>query len=114
MGNQICSVAPQSQAQLQDHHNLHLLFTMMLYKPLVSFIAAFAAATSVAASAIPVERGGGGGACNTGTQSCCNTIASSNDPIVAALQGLVGIAIPIGLGIPVGISCFNALGTSSW
>jgi len=87
---------------------------MMLHKPLVSFIAAFAVATSVAASVTPVARGGGGSQCNTGTQSCCNSITSASDPIVAALQGLAGIAIPIDLGVPIGISCLNALGTSSW
>ena len=86
---------------------------MMLYKSLVSFIAAFAVVTGVAASVTPVARGGGS-ACNTGTQSCCNAVASSNDPIVAALQGLAGIAIPIGLGIPVGIGCLNVLGSSGW
>jgi hypothetical protein len=88
---------------------------MMLQKSLVSFIAVFAVATGASAAVTPVARGGGSSSeCNTGTQSCCNTVTNANDPIVAALQGLAGIAIPIDLGVPIGISCLNALGTSSW
>jgi hypothetical protein len=92
--------------------SLHLLFTTMLYKSLVSFIVAFTVAAGVA-SATPVARTDGS-ASNTGTQSCCNTVSNANDPIVTALQGLAGIAIPVDLGVPIGISCLNALGTSSW
>jgi hypothetical protein len=85
---------------------------MMLQKSLVSFIAAFSVVTSVAASVTPVARGGS--ACNTGTQSCCNTVTNANDPIVAALQGLLGIAIPADLAVPIGISCLSVLGANSW
>src|SRR5712691_12443777 len=49
------------------HHNslLPLLSTMMFYKPLVSLVVAFAAASSVAAAAAPEARGGK--ACEGGT-----------------------------------------------
>ena len=84
---------------------------MMLHKSLVSFIAAFTVATGVVASTTPVARDG---QCNTGTQSCCNSITYSTDPIVAVLKNLVNIAIPVDASIPLGISCVNILSASSW
>ena len=87
---------------------------MMLHKSFASLIVAFAVATGVAASVTPVARGGGGSECNTGTQSCCNSIAYADDPIVAALESLVDIAIPVDASIPLGIDCFGILSASSW
>jgi hypothetical protein len=112
-GKQICSAVPQSKAQLQDHHSLHLLFTTMLHKSLVSFIAAFAVATSVTASAIPVARNDGS-ECNTGTLQCCDSTAYSNDPVLASLASLLDIALPVDASIPIGISCFGVLSSSAW
>jgi len=86
---------------------------MMLHKSLVSFIAAFVVATGVVASVTPVARGGGA-ACNTGTQSCCNSVTNANNPIIALLSSLVDIAIPVDASIPLGISCVGILSASSW
>jgi hypothetical protein len=86
----------------------------MLHKSLVSLIAAFTVATGVAASVTPVARGGGGSACNTGTQSCCNTITNYNDPIVALLEGVAGIALPVDASVPIGISCLGIVSADQW
>jgi hypothetical protein len=87
---------------------------MMLHKSFVSLILAFAVATGVAASVTPVARGGGGSECNTGTQSCCNSIAYADDPIITELEGLADIAIPVDPTIPLGIDCIGILSASSW
>jgi hypothetical protein len=107
MGN--CSAVPQSKAQLQDYHSFHLFFN----KSLISFIAAFAVVTGVAASVTPVARCDGGNQCNTGTQSCCNSVTNSNSPIVAFLKNFVDIAIPVNPSIPLGISCVGIASASS-
>jgi hypothetical protein len=83
----------------------------MLTKSFVSFIAAFAVATGVAVSATPVARNGD---CSTGSESCCDSIAYANDPIVALLQGLADIAIPTDVSIPLGISCVGIVSASQW
>jgi hypothetical protein len=89
---------------------------MMLHKPLVSFIAAFALASGIAVSATPVARGNDGGyypppnvppvtvnECNTGSISCCGTYTSTSNPIVGALSGLLGIVADSALGV--GLAC---------
>jgi hypothetical protein len=90
-GKATSSAVPQSKAQLQDYHSLHLLSTMMLHKSLVPFIVAFTAATGVVASATPVARDG----CNTGTVSCCKTITYFNS-------------------VPLGVNCVDIIGGSQW
>jgi len=85
---------------------------MILHKCLISFIAAFAVATSVTASATPVVRGGGS-ECNTGTLQCCDSTAYSDDPIVGTLDGLADTDIPVGASIPLGIACYGILVASS-
>jgi hypothetical protein len=87
---------------------------MMLHKSLVSLIAAFTVATGVAASVTPVARGGGGSACNTGTQSCCNSISNVNDPLIAALASLADIALPIDAAVPIGIACLGIASANQW
>jgi Fungal hydrophobin len=113
---------PQSKAQLQDYHSLHPVFTMMLYKPFVSLVAVLAAASSVAATTIPVARDDGGfpppnltpvSQCNTGAVQCCNTFTSTSNPLVGILTGIVGLAADAALGV--GITCTNAvLGSTQW
>jgi Fungal hydrophobin len=88
---------------------------MMLHKPLVSFIAAFALASGIAVSATPVARGNDGGypppnvppvtvnECDTGSMSCCNTYTSTSNPLVGELSGLLGVAVDSALGV--GLSC---------
>jgi hypothetical protein len=107
-----CSAVPQSKAQLQDHHSLHLLFNDMLHKSLVSLIAAFAVATGVAASVTPVARGGSD--CNTGTESCCNTITNIDNPIIAELASLADIALPVDAAVPIGITCLGIASANQW
>ncbi len=103
----------QSRAQLQDYHSLHLVFTTMLYKSLVSFIAAFAVASGVAVSANPVARDGGGSSqCNTGSVSCCDQVTSGGDPQAVAAAKLVGITV--GADVTVGLNCVSLVGTVQW
>ena len=62
-------------------HHPNQIFAMMLYKPIVSLIAAFAAASCAAASATPLRRRSDDGytlstsnsGCNTGSPQCCNS-----------------------------------------
>jgi len=63
---------------------------MLFYKPLFSFVVAFAAASSVVASTIPVARGDGYAPptpqptdqCNEGDTYCCNTWTNSQNPLL--------------------------------
>ncbi len=42
--------------------------------------------------------------CTTGELECCNSVESSNNPVVATLLGLLGIVLgPI--SVPVGLTC---------
>jgi hypothetical protein len=90
----------------------------MLYKPLVALFMVFAATGGVAASATPVRRGGGyapppgptipAGNCNSNTKLyCCNTLTSTNNPIVGVLN-LVGV----GPNTLAGLNC-NSIGVVS-
>jgi hypothetical protein len=88
---------------------------MMLHKPHVSFIAAFALASGIAVSATPVARGNDGGypppnvppvtvnECDTGSISCCNTYTSTSNPDVGMLSGLLDIVGDSGMGV--GLAC---------
>jgi Fungal hydrophobin len=118
-------VIPQSKAQLQDYHSLHLVFTMMLYnlKPLISLVAVFAAASGVSSTAVPVARGASDGGypppkltsvsqCNTGSVQCCNTFTSTNNPLVGILSGILGVVADPSLGV--GITCLPIIGSTQW
>jgi hypothetical protein len=85
----------------------------MLYKSLVSFIAAFTMASSVAVSANPVARGGGGSSeCNTGSVQCCDQITNGGDPAVVALASLLGIVVsPTAV---VGLTCTSVISATQW
>jgi len=93
---------------------------MMLHKPLVSFIAAFALASGIAVSATPLARGNDGGyypppdvppvtvnECDTGSMSCCDTYTSTDNPNVGMLSGLLGLTANPALGV--GLSCIPIL-----
>jgi hypothetical protein len=84
----------------------------MLYKSLVSFIAAIAVTSGVAVSATPVARGGGTSECNTGSVACCDQVVSGNDPTALALGALLGIAIPV--NVPVGLNCLSVVSAVQW
>ena len=101
----------QSRARLQDYHSLHLVFTTMLYKSLVSFIAAFAVASGVAVSANPVTRDGSS-QCDTGSVSCCDQVTSGGDPQAVAAAELVGITV--GADVTVGLNCVSVLSAVQW
>jgi hypothetical protein len=135
------SAVPQSKAQLQDYHSLHLVFTIMLYKSLVSYIVAFTMASSVAVSANPVgggggpavgggsrvvgggspvvgggsKVGGGGGGsskCNTGSVQCCDQITNGGDSAVVALASTLGITVsPTAV---VGLTCTSVTSADQW
>jgi len=114
----VCFAIPQYKVQLQDYHRLHPAFTMMLSKPVVSFIAAFAVATGVSAAATPMARGNGyppainQSQCNVGSVSCCTSSVAQSDPQLASLLGLVGL--PVGLNAILGLTCVNILGSTQW
>jgi len=83
----------------------------MLYKPIVSLIVAFAAASSAAASATPLGRRGNGGyappyappvpvsQCAESNAKCCNTYTSSNNPDLVGLLGQVLGPNVVGVGL---------------
>ena len=81
----------------------------MLYKSLVSFIAAVAVTSGVAVSATPVARNG---ECNTGSVACCDQVVTGGSPSAATLAGLLGITIPI--DVPVGLNCISVLSAVQW
>ena len=107
----LCCSPVQSAAPAEDYHNLHLVFAIMLYKSLVSYIAAFTMASSVAVSANQVARDGGcSNQCNTGVQSCCSQMTNGNDPKVVALASKLGIDVsPTAV---VGLDC--VFGVTQW
>ena len=115
----VCFAIPQSKTQLQDYHRLHPAFRMMLSKPLVSFIAAFAVATGASAAATPMARGNAGyppainqSQCNVASVSCCKAVLTQNDPFLTSMGGLLGI--PLNIAGLIGLSCFNLLGSTQW
>ena len=92
----------------------------MLYKSLVSYIAAFTMASSVAVSANPVGGGGGpvggggGGSskCNTGSVQCCNQITNGGNSAVVALANTLGIVVsPTAV---VGLTCTSVTSADQW
>jgi hypothetical protein len=86
----------------------------MLYKSLVSFIAAIAVTSAVAVSASPVARGGGSttNECDTGSVACCDQVVSGNDPSALSLGALLGINIPV--DVPVGLNCISVISSVGW
>jgi len=89
----------------------------MLYKSLVSFIAAIAVTSGVAVSATPVARwtpppSNTNTECNTGSVACCDQVVSGNDPSATSLGGLLGINIPV--DVPVGLNCISVVSSVGW
>lgn len=86
----------------------------MLYKSLVSFIAAIAVTSGVAVSATPVARNNGpsNSECNTGSVACCDQVINGGDPSAASLGGLLGVNIPI--TSIVGLNCISAISSVQW
>jgi len=79
----------------------------MLYKSLISFIAAFAVASGVAVSANPVARGGGSSQCNTGSVQCCDQLTTGGSPKAIAAAKVVGITV--GADVTVGLNCVSVV-----
>ncbi|KAF8909691.1 hydrophobin [Gymnopilus junonius] len=54
--------------------------------------------------------------CNTGSVQCCNSVATTENPVVGLIAELLGIVIPA--GVLVGLTCagisVGGLGTNSW
>ena len=82
----------------------------MLYKSLISYIAAFTMASSVAVSANPVARSGI--ECNTGTVQCCNQVTSSSNPSLSGFFDFLGLTIEP--STVVGLNCFGVDSTIEW
>ena len=104
---------------------------MLFYKSLFSLVTAFAAASSVAASATPVRRGGGGGLpgygpplnppiprgnCGEQNIQCCNTVTSQSDPQIDNVLGSVGILNGGGVNpkLLAGASCVPIVSGGTW
>jgi hypothetical protein len=82
----------------------------MLYKSLISYIAAFTMASTVAVSANPVARNGG--SCNTGSIQCCDQITSGGNPTVLSLAALLGLVVsPTAV---VGLTCTSVISVDQW
>ncbi len=85
----------------------------MLFKSLVSFIAAIAVTSGVAVSATPVARTGNSNTeCNTGSVACCDQVVTGGSPSATTLAGLLGITIPI--DVPVGLNCISVISAVQW
>jgi hypothetical protein len=96
-------------------HDPNQIFAMMLYKSIVSLIAAFATTSCV--SATPLLRRGDSPSsstsqCNTGTQQCCDSVTSSDDPSTQLLAAFLGVNLNSVKGL-VGLDC-SVLSSSSW
>jgi len=80
---------------------------MMFYKPLVSLVVAFAAASSVVAAAAPEARGGK--ACEGGkSKYCCDTVTDSNNPLVKAS------GITLDPSLVDGLNCVSIASDGTW
>jgi len=82
---------------------------MMLSKPLVSFIAAFAVATGVSATATPVARDG---QCNVNSVACCTQTYAQSNPLTGIVAGLLGI--PLDAGAILGLNCIGIVSSTQW
>ena len=88
---------------------------MLFHKPLVSFVAAIALASSVTASATPVRRNGppAGQSCSTGSLTCCDS-TSPFSSLSGLIKGLLDILVPdLNVNADVGLNCLLA-GTLGW
>ncbi|KAH0830205.1 hydrophobin 2 [Lanmaoa asiatica] len=63
-----------------------------------------ALAAVVAAAPSQLEARTGSSQCNTGSMQCCTTTTTANDPVAAALLGLLGIVVG-DLTTTVGLTC---------
>jgi hypothetical protein len=87
---------------------------MLFNKPLLSFVMAFAAASSVVASTIPLARDGyipspPTNECNNGSPYCCNTVTNSQDPAVLGIGDLVSTLKD---NLVNGLDCNSVLGVT--
>ncbi|KAH9017614.1 hypothetical protein EDB85DRAFT_2015354 [Lactarius pseudohatsudake] len=93
---------------------------MVPYKPIVSLIIAFAAASSATASATPLHRRGDGGypppyappvprtQCSGARSKCCNEYTSSQNPSMVDLVGSLGFVVGVATGCSaLGSTCNN-------
>lgn len=91
---------------------------MLFYKPLFSFVVAFAAASSVVASTIPVARDNypppspqPTNECDGGDRYCCNTWTNSKNPDL----GVIGLLLSILNGNLIdGLNCASVLSGGNW
>lgn len=96
---------------------------MQFFKALFSFVLAFATASSVLASTIPVARGDYGhgdypppspqptSSCGGANTFCCNTLTNSANPALGNFGVLNGI---LNGGLIQGLSCLTVLGGGTW
>ena len=82
---------------------------MMLPKPLVSFIAAFAVVNGVSAASTPMARDD---RCNVGMVSCCAATLAQSNPLAKFLADMFDV--PLGLNALLGLNCIAILGTVQW
>jgi hypothetical protein len=100
---------------------------MLFYKSLFSLVMAFAAVSSVAASATPVRRGGGlpgynptlpppisESQCGQQKMECCDTVISQSDPQFANLLGSVGVLNNVKPTMLAGGGCIPIVSGGTW
>jgi hypothetical protein len=85
---------------------------MLSYKSLLSFVVAFAAASSVVASTIPVARGDyppppSAPTCNGANEFCCNTLANPGDSALNVIGP--DLLKTLQVGLINGLQCNNVL-----
>ncbi|KAH8995815.1 hypothetical protein EDB86DRAFT_1066937 [Lactarius hatsudake] len=93
---------------------------MVPYKPIVSLIMAFAAASSATASATPLHRRGDGGypppyappvprtQCSVAHSKCCNEYTSSQNPSAIGLAGSLGVVLNSVVGVAMDCSALSS------
>jgi hypothetical protein len=84
----------------------------MFYNNLVSFVAAIALASSVTAAVTPRNTGQ---SCQTGSLSCCASIAPFSSLSLNEFGGLLNLLDPnVNGDVPIGLNCALAGGVGGW
>jgi hypothetical protein len=98
MSAQFFSIILLHTKSFEDHNRPHIpLFTMFFNKSIISFVAAIALASSVAATSLPV--------CKTGVLMCCDSTQSFSS-LSAELQHYLKLLDPnVNPDLPVGEDC---------